>query len=206
MFKNCTEAQAEFENCWKNQVYTQIELDDIDVNQTLLHYIAAKPVHFTKEMLWDMEKKKAWNPGKYIPHVVREGSAQSWEKQSCPSTGDEIFVRCSQQKQWLHPDVYEEVYEEVYVNNKDQLITFLGVRSLPGRPGKLLPKQPLFHVQHSAAGLEERPLNKWRIVHLTEAKDFQLIAFFKDLNNPAKLPGYIKEYIEKDLHVALQHK
>lgn len=175
MFNNCIEAQKEFENCWINPAYTSIELVDVDINHTLMHYITQKPLRFTKSMLWDMEKKKAWNPGNYIPYVVREGSAQAWGKQPCLLTNGEIFVRSSQQKQWLHSDVYEEVYEEVYVNDKEQLITFLGVKTLPGRPEELTPKQPLFHVQHGAGGTEGRPLNTWRIVHLTHAKNSQLI-------------------------------
>ncbi len=71
MFNNCIEAQKEFEKCWDNPEYTQITLDNIDVNKTLSFYITNKPLHFTRTMLWDMEKKKAWNPGNYIPYVVR---------------------------------------------------------------------------------------------------------------------------------------
>lgn len=47
MFKNCLDAENEFENCWRNPTYTAIQLDDVDVNQALLHYTANKPVHFT---------------------------------------------------------------------------------------------------------------------------------------------------------------
>ncbi len=204
MFKNCLEAQETFEKCWKNPVYTQIELENVDVNGTLSHYRTDKSLHFTQEMLWDMETKKAWNPGRYIPYVVREGSAEAWGKHPCPSTGGVLFVRASQQKQWLDPQSYEEVYEEVYVNEREKLITFLGVKSLPGRPGELSPRQPLFHVQHSVVGSKDRPFNRWRIVHLTQAKDERLIDLFKAFNDPTVLPGFIRVYIEKDLGISLK--
>jgi hypothetical protein len=204
MLGNCTEARKAFEECWNNPAYTQIELDDVDVNRTLSHYTTEEPVHFTREMLWDMEVKKAWDPGRYIPYVVHEGSAESWGRQ-CPSVDEEMYIRSSAQKQWLHPEVYETVYEEVYLNHRDQVVTFLGTKTLQDRP-ELTPGQPLFHVQHSVGGEEDRPLNKWRIVHLTETKDERLIQYFKRFNNPAMLPGFIKIYIEQDLHIPLSKK
>lgn len=206
MFNNCIEAQNEFEKCWSNPEYTQIILDDVDVNKTLSFYITNKPLHFTRTMLWDMEKKKAWNPGNYIPYVIREGSAESWGKKICPDTEGEIFVRTSDQKQWLNPNIYERVYEEVYVNEQEQLITFIGTKKLPGRAEELKPQQSLFHVQHGVTGKENNPINTWRIVHLTQKNDFPLIEAFKKLNDPTMLPGFIKEYIEKDLNLTIQHK
>lgn len=145
MFKNCIDAEKEFEKCWLDSNYTAIQLDDVDVNQTLSYYIPQNAVHFTKKMLWDMEKKKAWNPEKYISYVVKEGSAKSWNKQTSAETGGEIFVRCSAQKKWLDPNAYEDIYEEVYVNENANLVTFLGVKTLPGKAGELHPTQPLFH-------------------------------------------------------------
>lgn len=206
MFDNCIEAESEFEKCWQNPAYTQVKLNDVDVNQALSHYITDKPVHFNRKMLWDMETKKAWNPGRYIPYVVREGSAEAWDKHQCLSTNGVIFVRASQQKQWLNPNSYQEVYEEVYVNDDEQRITFIGVTVLKGRLGKLVLSQPLFHVQHSVVGSKDRPLNRWRIVHLTKRKDEYLIESFKALNDPTMLPGFIQIYIEKDLGVSLRHK
>jgi len=206
MFNNCVEAQNEFEKCWSNPECTQITLDDVDVNKTLSFYITNKPLHFTRSMLWDMEKKKAWNPGNYIPYVVREGSGESWGKKSCTTTGGVIFVRASDQKQWVNPDLYEKVYEKVYVNEQGQLITFIGATKLPERAEELNPQQPLFHVQHGVKGEDNNPINTWRIVHLTPKKDFQLIEMFKKLNDSTMLPGFIKEYIEKDLHLTIKHK
>lgn len=206
MFKSCLEAEKEFEKCWRNAKYTSIKLDDVDVNQTLSYYETQKPVHFTRKMLWDMEKKKAWNPGNYISYVIREGSAKSWEKHKCPETDGEIFVRCSAQRKWLNPEVFEEVYEEVYVNDKDQIVTFLGVKRLPGNVNDIHPTQPIFHVQHGVAGNENRPLNTWRIIHLTEESNKNLIEHFNGFNDPTILPGFIKAYIEKDLKIPIRKK
>ena len=205
MFNSCLDAENEFEKCWNNPNYTTIKLDDVDVNRALAHYIPEKSIHFTKKMLWDMERKKAWNPGAYIPYVVKEGSARAWNKQPCSKTDGEIFVRRSDQKKWIDPNNYETVYEEVYVDEKKQLITFLGVTSLPDIHN-IDPTQPLFHVQHGASGDENHPKNTWRIVHLTEHKDSKLIEAFNHMNDPTTLPGFIKAYIENDLHNHLQRK
>jgi hypothetical protein len=180
MFKNCLDAEREFEKCWLNPKYTSIQLDNIDVNYTLSFYNTQKPIHFTKTMLWDMEKKKAWNPANYIPYVIKEGSAKSWNKYPCPATNGELFVRRSAQKAWLDPTVHEDVYEEVYINEKTKLVTFLGVKILPGISEEVHPTQALFHVQHGVAGTENKPLNKWRIVHLTNEINHDLINHFKN--------------------------
>ncbi len=123
MFLNCMQAENEFEKCWNNPRYTAIQLDDVDVNHVLSYYAAQRSIYFTKTMLWDMETKKAWNPENYISYVMKAGSAQSWHKHPCSKTGGEIFVRCSAQKKWLEPSIYENVYEEVYVNKNSKLIT-----------------------------------------------------------------------------------
>lgn len=204
MFKNCLDAEKEFEKCWNNPKYTAIQLDDVDVNQALSHYLTQKPVHFTKTMLWDMERKKAWNPGNYISYVVKEGSAKSWNKHPCTITDGEIFVRCSAQKKWLNQSVYEDVYEEVYVDEKAKLITFLGVNALPDKVDKIDLSQSLFHVQHGVAGTEDQPLNTWRIVHLTNDVDHQLINLFKNFNDKKTLPGFIQAYIKNDLKVSIK--
>ena len=57
MLKNCLDAEKEFEKCWLDPKYTAIQLDDVNVNQILTYYITQNPIHFTKKMLWDMEKK-----------------------------------------------------------------------------------------------------------------------------------------------------
>jgi hypothetical protein len=206
VFKNCPDAEKEFEKCWHNPKYTAIQVDDVDVNHTLSFYKLEKPLHFTKAMLWDMEKKKAWNPANYITSVIKAGSAKSWNKHPCPETGGELFVRCSAQKIWLDPAVYEDVFEEVYVNEQNKIVTFLGVKVLPGKNEEIHPAQPLFHVQHGAAGTEDRPLNTWRIVHLTKEPNHDLIHFFKKMNDPTTLPSFIEAYIKNDLNILITKK
>lgn len=77
MFANCLDAENEFEKCWDNPKYTAIKLNGLDVNAILACYATSKNIHITKAMLWDMEKKKAWNPAKYISYVLQAGSAKS---------------------------------------------------------------------------------------------------------------------------------
>lgn len=206
MFNNCLDAEQEFEKCWNNPKYTAIQLDDVDINQTLSFYNTEKPVLFTKKMLWDMEKKKAWNPANYISYVIKQGSAKSWNKHPSLGTDDELFVRCSAQKMWLDPNLYEDVYEEVYINEKTKVVTFLGVKNLPGKSEEIHPKQPLFHVQHGAAGTEDKPLNTWRIVHLTNEVNHELINHFKNMNDRKALPGFIEAYIKNDLGIPIKKK
>jgi hypothetical protein len=55
----------------------------------------------------------------------------------------------------------------VYVDDADTL--------LRGGTG-----QPLFQVEHLVGGTEPRPLNRWRIVHLTDAPG-RLIEGFEDM-------------------------
>lgn len=204
---NMNDAEEVFEQAWNNPEYTQIKLDDVDINETLSKYYETPiPVNFTRQMLWDMEAKKAWDPRAYIPYVVRDG--KSWGRKIL-ANGDEAFVRSSKQKQWLNGTVYEEVFEEVYLNHKDQRATFLGTQNLKDSSGKCLylkNQQPLFHVQHSVEGEENSPVNVWRIVHFTEGKDQKLIEHFNNLKDPTALPGFVEIYIEKDLQIPLTHK
>lgn len=204
---NMNYAEEVFEQAWNNPEYTQIKLDDVDINETLSRYYETlTPVNFTRQMLWDLETKKAWNPNVYIPYVLRDG--KSWGREIL-ANGDEAFVRSSYQKQWLNREVYEEVFEEVYLNHKDQIATFIGTQSLIDSSGEYLclkNQQPIFHVQHSVEGEENNPINVWRIVHLTEGKDQQLIEHCNNLNDPRVLPGFVEVYIENDLQIPLSHK
>lgn len=204
---NARSVEKEFEKAWYNPAYTQIRLDDVDINEILqTFYETSTPVQFTRKMLWDVETKKAWDPKTYISYVVRDG--KSWGREILKN-GDEMFVRSSQQKQWLNAEVYEEVFEKVYLNHKEQRATFLGTKKLKDSAGmdlKIKNQQPIFHVQHSVEGSENKPLNVWRIVHLTKGKDQKLIDHFKTINDPTKLPGYVRIYIEKDLQIQIAPK
>lgn len=201
------DAEKEFESAWNNPQYTQVKLNDIPINETLAgYYETDKPVHFTKKMLWDVEARKAWDPKTYIPYVVREG--KSWGRVQLDN-GDELFVRSSEQREWMDKNEYGEVFEKVYLNHKEGKATFLGSETLEdssGRTLKVKRKQPLFHVQHSVAGGEENPLNVWKIVFITDQKDEKLIQQLLKLDAPQKLPGYVEIYIEKDLNTKITRK
>ena len=91
--------------------------------------------------------------------------------------GTESFVRSSQQRLWLEPEEYGLVLEYVCLNHTEQKVTFIGAAELPDRDSTLLlaaERQPLFHVEHSVGGDESRPLNSWRIVHLTDRPENDL--------------------------------
>ncbi|CRX37585.1 hypothetical protein [Estrella lausannensis] len=201
------DAEKEFERAWDNPHYTQVKLSDIPINETLTaHYETDKPVHFTTTMLWDVEAKKAWDPKTYIPYVVRTG--KSWGRVQLDN-GDELFVRSSEQREWMDKSAYGEVFEKVYLNHKDKKATFLGAETLEDSSGRTLlvkRKQPLFHVQHSVAGSEDHPLNVWKIVFLTDHKDERLSEEILKLDTPQKLPGYVEIYIERDLNTKIIRK
>ncbi len=68
--------EGEFERAWADPSNTRPELPPVDVNRVLAeHYRTSEPLTFTRTMLWDMEVRKAWRPDRFIPSVVREGSA-----------------------------------------------------------------------------------------------------------------------------------
>jgi len=199
-------AEEEFEQAWNNPAYTQIKLDDVNINEILsLYYETPIPVYFNRQMLWDVETKKAWDPKTYISYVVRDGN--SWGREMLEN-GDEVFVRSSEQKQWLNREVYGEVFEKVYLNHKDQKATFIGTQCLKNWDDEYIDlknQQPLFHVQHSVEGEENNPINVWRIVHLTEEKDQRFVEELKKLIDPTRLPGFVEIYIKNDLQIPLKH-
>ncbi len=108
-----SKAKEEFDEAWHNPVHTPIEPDPVDVNALLQeHYSVSEPFRLTKPMLWDAEVKKAWDPGIYIPGVVREG--ESWGRKLLEN-GEENFLRASRQRAW-RTDVDGQVLEEVYLS------------------------------------------------------------------------------------------
>ena len=166
-----SQAIEEFDRAWRRPQHTPIALEPLDVNAMLQqYYILSEPVRLTRSLLWDAEAKKAWDPHRYIPHVVREG--QSWGR-STLIEGDQRFLRGSQQRAWK-TDAYGQILEEVYLSPRECKILFLGRAELVGEDGRALRAdghQPLFHVEHSVGGTDAQPLNLWRIVHLTPEKD-----------------------------------
>ena len=157
-------------------------------------------------MLWDAEVKKAWDPGTYIPRVVREG--ESWGRKPLDN-GEECFLRASQQRAWK-ADVYGQVLEEVYLSPREQTVLFLGRAEFSRGDGRRLQAgshQPLFHVEHAVAGTDSHPLNLWRIVHLTTEKDDALVKRQSTDTGAAEwLREFVAIYVQKDLRIELTHR
>jgi hypothetical protein len=123
--------------------------------------------------------------------------------------GTESFVRSSQQRLWLEPAEYGLVLEQVCLNPTQQKVTFIGAAELPDRDRNLLragARQPLFHVEHSVGGDESRPLNRWRIVHLTDRPEHRLVERFTLMANDVWLPEFIEIYIRSDLNIKLTRR
>ena len=198
--------EGEFERAWADSGNTRIEQPPVDVNRVLAgHYRTGEPLVFTRAMLWDMEVRKAWGPGDYIPSVVGEGSAHAWSRRSAGGA-TETFVRSSRQRLWLEPAEYGLVLEQVRLNPSQRKVTFIGAAELPEPGGNLLRAgagQPLFHVEHSVGGDESRPLNRWRIVHLTDRPGDGLAGQFELMANDVWLPEFIEIYIRSDLDIEL---
>ena len=200
--------EAAFERAWTNLSNTRIELPPVDINRVLAEYYRTnKPLRFTRTMLWDMEVKKAFRPEVYIPSVVAAGSARYWRRRSA-ADGAESFLRCSQQRLRLEPSRRGLVLEQVFLNPSRRSVTFIGAAELPDEDGNLLRAgegQPLFHVEHSAVGDELRPLNRWRIVYLTDRPDQELterLTLAKDV----WLREFVEIYIRRDLKIELTRR
>ena len=198
--------EDEFQRAWTDPSNTRCALPLVDVNQVLAEYYrTSEPLTFTRTMLWDIEVKKAWRPDLYIPSVVLEGSAHSWGRRSA-ADGAESFVRSSQQCLWLESAEYGLVLEQVCLNAAQQKDTFIGAVELPDSDRNLLRagvRQPLFHVEHAVGGDESRPLNAWRIVHLTDRLEDRLIERFTLMADDVWLPEFVEIYIRRDLNMEL---
>jgi len=187
--------------------YTRFELPPVDVNRVLdERYSTSRALTFTRTMLWDMEVRNAWRPDRYIPSVVLEGSARSWGRRS---TADETesFARSSQQPLGLEPAAYGLVLELICLNPSEQKVTFVGAAELSDGEGNVVRAgtgQPLFHVEHSVGGDESRPLNCWRIVHLTDRPDDRLVKRFTRMAHDVWPPEFIEIYIRSDLDIKLK--
>ena len=66
--------------------------------------------------------------------------------------------------------------------------------------------QPLFHVEHAVGGAEQQPLNRWRIVHLTDALDDRLITVFERMAASPWLAEHTEIYIRDTLAIQLTRK
>lgn len=195
-------AEREYRSAWKDTSHTRFELPPVNVNKILRdHYRMSPERTLTRTMIWDMEKKKAWDPRTYIPYVVSEG--RSWGRRALPD--GERFCRSSLQRGWVVPE-RGRVLEDVYVNEKQQAIFFLGCQRMTEDGGNELEAsefQPIFHVEHAVGGIEEEPLNLWSIVLLTTQNDARYHEPFNEMVRSGTLPGFIEIYIERDLGVKL---
>ena len=199
-------AEAEFDAAWRDPRHTQFELPAHDVNKVLAERYSLKPpMHFTRTMLWDMEMKKAWDPSTYISYVVSR--SHSWGRHNL-EPDCERFFRSSMQTGWIRPD-RGQVLEEVFINRDTRRIFFLGRPEMTDEKGERIyasDYQPLFHVEHAAAGSEAAPLNAWRIVLLTKQNDQRYTEPFKQMAEEGLLPGFLEIYIQRDLNAALSRR
>lgn len=194
------EARAEFERAWNQPGHTRIEPDAVDVNELLgQSYSLDDGFRLTGQMLWDAEVAKALDPGTYIPGVVLEG--KSWGRRTL-ADGKPWFVRSSRQVAWKAGGDPGVVLEEVYLDPAGRSVLFFGRSTLTGPDGVPMQagaNQPLFHVEHAVTGTEEKPLNRWRIVHLTETEDPTLIERQLREGSAGWLIGFLAKFIELEL-------
>jgi hypothetical protein len=193
--------EAIFEQAWTAPGTTPVELPAVPVNDVLRdRYDVRPPFAYTGTQLWDMEVRKAAAPDRYIPTVVKAGSASRF-----PSTRHgqlEDFTRVSDQRLWAEPDRYATIVEHVRLDHEHRRAFFIGADRFETPDGRVVTAgagQPLFHVEHSVAGPEDAPLNLWRIVHLTDTPDPTLTAAFQDLANDRYLRVFIEVHLREDL-------
>ena len=195
-------AQLAYRAAWDNPAHTRFELPPVNVNKVLRERYSLRPAKaLTRTAIWDMERKKAWDPRTYIPYVLSEGG--SWGREMLPD--GERFSRASMQKGWIAPGE-GRVLEDVYLSDATQSIVFLGRERMRGPSGEDLRAsdfQRIFHVAHGVGGSEDEPLNLWSIVLLTAAEDRRYHRPFEQMVAAGWLPGFIEIYIAKDLGVAL---
>jgi len=201
--------RREFAAAWADPRHTRFELPAADINKLLAgRYATGSPLAFTRDMLWEVEVRKAWRPDRYIPGVVRAGSAHAWGLRD-RADGTETFIRSSEQRMWLQPGEYGLVLEQTHLDHTAQTATFIGTAALAGPDGEPLhadPRQALFHVEHRADGEPGQPVSRWRIVHLTRQPSPVLSQVFARLATSPWLPEYLEIYIRDDLRIPLERQ
>ena len=196
---------AEFERAWADPRNTAIDLPPVDVNAVLrAHYRVDPELTYTTDMLWDMETRKAKAPDVFIPSVVRPHSARVW-----PGATPDAFTRVSDQRLWLRPDTVEPIIEHVRFDQTKRSVYFIGVPAWTTPTGEHLVAgtgQPLFHVEHWVAGERDAPVNRWRVVHLTDHPDQDMIDAFTVLGSAPYLRDFIEVHIRQVLGRTLERK
>jgi len=200
-------AKQAFNKAWQNTKYTRVELPPVDVNRVLREHYTVEPVDTTMTLtqLWDMETKKAWDPATYIPYVVSRG--RSWGRHAL-EVGCERFHRNSDQVAWIDSS-RGEVIEDVSISHIERSIVFLGRSRIVDDRGETIQAgdfQPRFHVMHGAEGSEARPLNTWRIIVLTEREDDRYKKPFEKMVAAGYLPGFVEEYLRRDMGVRIERR
>ena len=209
MASSASTALDELEREWHAPGRTAIEVASVDVNQVLAdHYETDRPGFvYTASMLWDMEQRKAAAPDIYLPNVVKPGSLETF---GLPTTGPAVdFVRVTEQRLWLDPETYGTIIEHVHLDDERRRAFFIGAASFDTPDGRTVSAgtgQPLFHVEHSVAGAEQRPLNTWRIVHLTDEVDPLMTALFAEMSRQTYLREFIEVHLTRDLGITLRRK
>jgi hypothetical protein len=187
---------------------TAIRVPPQDVNEIIANaYTIDRPHNYTLTEVWDMEVRKASQPDKYLGGVVRPGSLERF-----PSTRDddeiEEFTRVGDQARWVDHE-WSTVIEHVRIYKKEKRIVFIGASEFVTPDGRKIVAgdgQPLFHVEHSAAGTEERPINLWRIVLLTDGPDNRFIDIFDHIGKQPYLWMFHEIYLREDLGLKLERK
>ncbi|MGV9361239.1 hypothetical protein [Amycolatopsis sp. NPDC003731] len=197
-----------FEQAWAAPGTTPVELPPVAVNDVLRErYDVRPPFDYTGAQLWDMEVRKAAAPDKYIPTVVKAGSAEKFP--SVRHGRFEDFTRVSEQRLWAAPSRFATIIEHVRLDHEHRRAFFIGAERFEAPDGRVFTAgagQPLFHVEHSVAGAEDAPLNLWRIVHLTSAPDQSLVDAFDELANERHLRVFIEVHLREDLGRALERR
>lgn len=205
---NVRDHDAVFEQAWADPGATSVRLPPVPVNQVLRdRYVVEPPFRYTGAQLWDMEVRKAAAPDKYIPTVVKAGTAEKFP--SVRHGRFEDFTRVSEQRLWADPSRWATVIEHVRLDHDNRRAVFIGAERFTASDGREFVAgtgQPIFHVEHSVAGSEEDPLNQWRIVLLTERPDPALAAVFDELAQDPYLRVFIEVHLREDLGRRLQRR
>ncbi len=116
------------------------------------------------------------------------------------------FHRISDQVAWID-STRGEVIEDVSISCIERRVIFLGQSRIIDDRGNLIHAsdfQPRFHVMHGAEGSQERPLNTWRIVVMTEREDDRYKRPFEKMVAAGYLPGFVEEYLRRNMGVRIE--
>ncbi|KAJ5559036.1 hypothetical protein N7535_009096 [Penicillium sp. DV-2018c] len=203
-----TDYESVLEAAFADEKNTAIDLPKADVNEIIrASYDVDEDFTYTARQLWDMEVKKAHHPDKYLSHIVRPGSLKIFHNERQGSL--EYFTRVSDQRIWTNPSKYATVIEHVCLDHDAHRAFFLGAAQTELPSGEIIRsgiEQPLFHVEHSVEGSEKCPLNVWRIVHLTDGRDVELLKVFAKMAQSPYLREFNEVYIREDLGRRLSRK